>query len=65
MSTPTLLVRAADKSEESPFRNDPELVWGLSSNVGVVDVPGGHFTMMEEHADTTAQAVSDWLDSTF
>jgi hypothetical protein len=25
-------------------------------------VPGGHFTMLTEHAATTAQAVSQWLD---
>jgi acyl transferase domain-containing protein/thioesterase domain-containing protein/acyl carrier protein len=26
-----------------------------------VDVPGNHFTMMEAHADATAQAVQEWL----
>jgi len=29
--------------------------------VTVVDVPGDHFTMMGDHADTTAQAVNEWL----
>ena len=27
----------------------------------VVDVPGDHFTMLGEHAATTARAVDDWL----
>jgi hypothetical protein len=27
----------------------------------VVDVPGDHFTMMEDHAATTAVAVDRWL----
>jgi len=27
----------------------------------VIDVPGSHFTMMEAHAATTAQAVRDWI----
>jgi acyl transferase domain-containing protein/thioesterase domain-containing protein/acyl carrier protein len=27
----------------------------------VHDVPGNHFTMMEDHADTTAAAVREWL----
>jgi hypothetical protein len=26
-----------------------------------VDVPGDHFTVLEEHATTTAKAVRDWL----
>lgn len=27
----------------------------------VVDVPGNHFSMMDEHAETTTRAVHDWL----
>ncbi|WP_190822682.1 alpha/beta hydrolase family protein [Saccharopolyspora pogona] len=29
----------------------------------VVDVPGDHLTVLEDHAETTAQAVRDWLQS--
>jgi hypothetical protein len=32
-----------------------------SGDVTTVQVPGGHFTMMTDHADTTAHAVSEWL----
>jgi thioesterase domain-containing protein len=32
-----------------------------SGDVTAVQVPGGHFTMMTDHADTTAHAVSEWL----
>jgi hypothetical protein len=37
--------------------------WPLSSQLTVVDVPGGHFTMMSDHARATARAVDDWLTS--
>ena len=29
--------------------------------LAVVDVPGDHFTMMSDHAETTARAVNEWL----
>ena len=52
---PTLLVRA-----EIPLgRSKPS--WGFSSRLTVVDVPGDHFAMMRDHANTTAQAVNEWL----
>jgi thioesterase domain-containing protein len=35
--------------------------WNFSNNVAVVTVPGDHFTMLGEHADTTARAVDEWL----
>jgi acyl transferase domain-containing protein/acyl carrier protein len=53
---PTLLVRAAE-----PLGGSRALSWDLSSDVTVTDVPGDHFTMMAEHAATTAGAVNDWL----
>jgi acyl transferase domain-containing protein/NADPH:quinone reductase-like Zn-dependent oxidoreductase/thioesterase domain-containing protein/short-subunit dehydrogenase/acyl carrier protein len=58
-SIPTLLVRA-----EQPLAGIGEWEkpsWDLSAGVTVLDVPGDHFTMMTEHADTTARAVSEWL----
>ena len=63
ITTPTLLVRANDTPGESTAHYSWILSWEFSSSVTVVDVPGNHFTMIGEHADTTAQAVSDWLAS--
>jgi thioesterase domain-containing protein/acyl carrier protein len=58
---PTLLVRAQQHIGGSPESEEWELSWTLSRHVTVVDVPGDHFTMMRDHADTTAQAVNAWL----
>ncbi|WP_431044275.1 type I polyketide synthase [Streptomyces sp. P1-3] len=62
IKTPTLLVRAGERlfdwtrdGEDGDWRS----YWGLPHTA--VDVPGNHFTMMETHAPTTSQAVSDWL----
>ncbi|MFJ4566100.1 type I polyketide synthase [Streptomyces caelestis] len=51
---PTLLVRA---QERSGTHDRPR--WPLADTV--VDVPGDHFTMLGEHAATTARAVDEWL----
>ncbi|WP_062009674.1 type I polyketide synthase [Streptomyces hygroscopicus] len=61
ISVPSLHVRAG----EAVARTDPDTAvqswqadWPADS---AVDVPGNHFSMMEKHADTTAQAVEDWV----
>ncbi|MFE5118931.1 type I polyketide synthase [Streptomyces sp. NPDC056669] len=61
ISVPSLHVRATEKvvqtdpdSAERSWQAD----WPADS---VADVPGNHFTMMEKHADSTAQAVEDWV----
>jgi thioesterase domain-containing protein len=70
---PTLLVRATNPvhgmpdnpvngPREEPGTPEGEL-WPFSSHLAVVDAPGDHFTIMEEHAYTTGQAVSEWLDN--
>jgi malonyl CoA-acyl carrier protein transacylase/NADP-dependent 3-hydroxy acid dehydrogenase YdfG len=51
---PTLLVRAREPIGAG-------LSWVFSSQVTVTDVPGDHFTMMTDHAETTARAVNEWL----
>ena len=58
---PTLLVRAQEPLDGSPGQAGREPPWAPSSNVTVVDVPGNHFTMMADHAETTARAVNGWL----
>jgi thioesterase domain-containing protein len=60
-AVPTLLVRAQEHTGGLSESEEWELSWTLSSRVTVVDVPGDHFTMMRDHADTTAQAVNEWL----
>jgi thioesterase domain-containing protein/acyl carrier protein len=57
-STPTLLVRA---TEMPPALEGKELSWEFSSDLTTLDVPGNHFTMLTDHADTTAHAVKQWL----
>jgi thioesterase domain-containing protein len=57
--SPTLLVQATQ-----PMSGTPEgAEWGSSWDFAhaTVAVPGDHFTMMEEHADATAQAVAKWV----
>jgi thioesterase domain-containing protein/acyl carrier protein len=58
---PTLLVRATEPMAGTQGDDEWRLSWAYSSGVSVMDVPGSHFTMMAEHADTTAKAVSEWL----
>jgi len=58
---PTLLVRAQELIEARRGNTRERHSWAFSSHVDVVDVPGDHFTMLGEHADTTAQAVDEWL----
>ncbi|MCX4546088.1 type I polyketide synthase [Streptomyces sp. NBC_01565] len=56
LPVPTLLVRAG---ERTGTHDRPR--WPLADTT--VDVPGDHFTMLAEHAGTTARAVTDWLDA--
>ncbi|WP_250403679.1 type I polyketide synthase, partial [Streptomyces cellostaticus] len=64
VKTPTLLVRAGERFFDwsRPVDGDWRSYWDLEHTA--VDVPGNHFTMMEEHAATTARAVEEWLDAT-
>ncbi|MET7641405.1 SDR family NAD(P)-dependent oxidoreductase [Streptomyces sp. NPDC005438] len=67
VSVPQLLVRASESllPEEEP--GQWRTGWRLPEAAGegsphrTVDVPGDHFTMMDTHADTTAEAVRTWL----
>jgi acyl transferase domain-containing protein/thioesterase domain-containing protein/acyl carrier protein len=59
VKTPTLLVRAGERLFDWSREGDWRSYWELPHTA--VDVPGNHFTMMEEHAGTTARAVRDWL----
>ncbi|MFG2578126.1 type I polyketide synthase [Streptomyces malaysiensis] len=60
VKTPTLLVRAEERFFDwSRDDGDWRSYWQLPHTA--LDVAGNHFTMMEEHAGTTARAVADWL----
>ncbi|QLH21859.1 type I polyketide synthase [Streptomyces sp. Rer75] len=59
VKTPTLLVRAGERLFDWSRGGDWRSYWELPHTA--IDVPGNHFTMMEEHAGTTARAVRDWL----
>ncbi|EDY53087.1 modular polyketide synthase [Streptomyces clavuligerus] len=57
---PILLVRAREPlGEPVPGAGEWRAVWPGAHTV--TEVPGDHFSLMEEHVDTTARAISDWL----
>nr|WP_307822216.1 SDR family NAD(P)-dependent oxidoreductase [Streptomyces flavofungini] len=60
IQAPTLLVRASEPLMEWTQEYDWRPSWKLEHTA--VDVPGTHFTVMEEHSATTARAVEAWLD---
>ncbi|CAM3345731.1 SDR family NAD(P)-dependent oxidoreductase [Kibdelosporangium persicum] len=59
LATPVLLVRATEPLIEWNRDDDWRTSWDSAESV--VDVPGDHFSMMVEHAGTTARAVDEWL----
>jgi acyl transferase domain-containing protein/surfactin synthase thioesterase subunit/acyl carrier protein len=66
LTAPTLLLRATHALPAvagAPADEQPTLlpgVWRLRHEA--VDVPGDHFTMMEQFAEPTAQAVEAWIE---
>lgn len=58
---PTLLVRATAPVQELGLSSDGELhaSWQLPHRE--IEVPGNHFSMMTEHAESTASAVENAL----
>uniref|UniRef100_UPI00403C47C0 SDR family NAD(P)-dependent oxidoreductase n=1 Tax=Actinokineospora auranticolor TaxID=155976 RepID=UPI00403C47C0 len=61
ISAPTLLLRAAEP-HSPPLSDKPEdwqASWDLPHTA--VDVPGTHFTLVEDHAPTTAEALERWI----
>ncbi len=57
-SMPVVMVRASQSPAEGA---EEDRAWGRVDEV--LTVPGDHFTMMNEHADTTARAVRETLTS--
>ncbi|MEV7006677.1 type I polyketide synthase, partial [Streptosporangium sp. NPDC051022] len=64
VETPTLLLRAAEPLRGTVVGPEGRLDWRAYWPVAheSVDIPGDHFTILEEHSDTTARAISSWID---
>ncbi|WP_243469292.1 type I polyketide synthase [Streptomyces cinnamoneus] len=64
IGTRTLFLQAADPFAED-LRDLPSEAWRAQWNLPatLVEVPGDHFTVLEDHSETTARAVEDWLDT--
>lgn len=56
-SAPQLLVRATEPVAGMP-EQDWRCTWGIENEI---DVPGSHFTVMQEQAGSAAAAVDSWL----
>jgi thioesterase domain-containing protein len=62
LDVPALLVRAAEPTEEMTAATpDWRSTWPQPHDSATV--PGDHFTLMENHAATTAAAMRTWLDA--
>lgn len=63
LKAPTLLVRASEcfgrEAGEEPPAAEWQTQWPIP--LDVVDVPGHHYSMIEQHADVTATAIHEWL----
>ncbi|CAO5236319.1 hypothetical protein FAGKG844_10356 [Frankia sp. AgKG'84/4] len=65
MSTPVLLVRASEPLVDvapEDLATDWRSSWPSAHTV--LDVPGNHFTIGEQHAEVTSGVVRDWLQDT-
>ncbi|MEV6646537.1 type I polyketide synthase [Amycolatopsis sp. NPDC051371] len=64
LSVPLLLVRSSEPpvADERLAPEEWQTHWATADFV--VDVPGNHFTMVEDHAATTAETVRGWLGTT-
>ncbi|MCX5209941.1 type I polyketide synthase [Kitasatospora sp. NBC_00240] len=64
ITTPTLAVRADTPLRGTVIdptgRHDWRAYWPVQHEV--VDVPGDHFTVLEQHTPTTADAVGRWIE---
>ncbi|MDT0377682.1 type I polyketide synthase [Streptomyces sp. DSM 42041] len=61
LSAPRLLVRAGEPVAGGDTLSPEDWQTGWTEADDIVDVPGNHFTMMEDLAGTTAGVVDDWL----
>ncbi|WP_328891772.1 type I polyketide synthase [Streptomyces sp. NBC_00316] len=59
LGVPVLLVRASEPLSPTLAGENWQTVWKTAHTT--LDVAGNHFTLMESHAESTAQAVREWL----
>ncbi|MEU3188374.1 SDR family NAD(P)-dependent oxidoreductase, partial [Streptomyces sp. NPDC006923] len=59
MPVPTLLIRASEPM--NPDLADKSWQTKLGGVSSIIEVPGNHYTLMEEYADSTARVVHEWL----
>jgi len=59
VTAPTLFVCANESLAPSAEGDDWRATWELPHDS--VEVPGNHFTIMEDHAVTTASAIQEWV----
>ncbi|HEY3969810.1 MAG TPA: type I polyketide synthase [Solirubrobacteraceae bacterium] len=62
IASPTFFLQAVDSLEGEPLPAEARASWDFPHTAAAV--PGNHFTIMEDHVSTTAQAVGAWLSST-
>jgi len=59
VSAPTLLARATQPLPGHPAAASRRYTWDLEH--AIAEVPGDHFTLLEDQASATARIVGDWL----
>ncbi|MER7206507.1 thioesterase domain-containing protein, partial [Streptosporangium sp. NPDC000239] len=64
VQTPILLLRATEPLRGTTVDPEGRLDWRAYWPVAheSTDIPGDHFTTLEERSDTTAQAIRSWVD---
>jgi thioesterase domain-containing protein len=58
VAAPTLFVRASEPIQGTGPDSDWKFAWDLDHEI---EVPGNHFSMMQQHIETTVQAIDGWL----
>jgi acyl transferase domain-containing protein/acyl carrier protein/aryl carrier-like protein len=58
-AVPTLLIRAAESTTGTGASDNPQALWEFAHQV--LEVPGDHFSLLEDYAQSTASAVQGWL----
>ena len=65
LTAPTLLIRASEPLRHTVVDPTGEQDWRAYWPVphAVADVPGDHFTVLEEHTESTVAVIDAWLDA--
>jgi thioesterase domain-containing protein len=61
VSAPTALVHATEPVGPVAEGEEWNVSWTFARTVTALEAPGNHFSLIREHAASTAQIVSDWL----